>query len=338
MVIGPLLSVWPKMMQTLQRRTSLNSAHQRRRHVRGARQDGAEAAEVALWSIRVIEDRQDHCRHEEARFTPLCFDQLEHQAGIELLHEHEGAALGEGADLGHDVAGDVEHRHGIDPDPAIREFRAERDVAGGVDHAPMVKARPLRKARRARGILDLDGRVRRDLGQFAGRIGRRDEGVEIGHADRLAKLRQGGLDVLDEGAQVLAARRFGEHQSRSLGAPEHEVELARRIGGIDRYENEASEARRVLQDHPLGRVRGEESHALARLEVVEEGAGRPLRDLDELSIGPAPPLGRIGDAVDQRHPVGHFRRHLAEQVAERRLENVLRGVGRIVGLLVSPLL
>jgi hypothetical protein len=107
-----------------------------------------------------------------------------------------------------------------------------------------------------------------------------------------------------------------EHAGRA-GLLQHIFQFVGPEAGIDGDQHHAGQPCAEFEHDPFGQVLRPDRDPLARLEAVEQGARRALRFGVELGIGPLAAKRGIGDAGDQREPVGRRPRGLFEQLPER---------------------
>ena len=91
-------------------------------------------------------------------------------AGSKARRQYIGAAQVERRQPRHDIAADVEHRHGVEPNAAIGETGALGHETRRIDRAQMMQTGALGPARRARGELDLQDLVGFDFGERRCRV------------------------------------------------------------------------------------------------------------------------------------------------------------------------
>ena len=93
---------------------------------------------------------------------------------------------------------------------------------------------------------------------------------------------------------------------------QHIFQFAGPEAGIDGDQHHAGQPCAEFEHDPFGQVLRPDRDPLARLEAVEQGARRALRFGVEFGVGPLAAKRGIGDAGDQREPVGRRPRGLFE--------------------------
>jgi hypothetical protein len=92
----------------------------------------------------------------------------------------------------------------------------------------------------------------------------------------------------------------------------------RRVHGDER---DPGQSRGEFEQDPFGNVVGPDRDAFAGLEAAQERPGRSFGLLEQLGVGPAPAVGRAGDALDQGGRLAGVGRGLAQQLADRHVQD-----------------
>ena len=261
--------------------------------------------------------------HEHRR--PLGLEQLEDQGRVEGQHRHvHGQAL-RGAQHPHAAASRVEQRHRVH----VHLARAQADPlgveAGVVGQPAVMQFGALGEAGGAGGVLDLRDVIRRHLGQD-GLIRRGGQEVRpVGEVDHLPQRRDIRPHLVQELRHRAAELRDQEDPGRA-GLVQHVGQLGRPQGRVDGDQDQPGQPGRVLQDHPFGQVGRPHGHALAGGEAHGESARRLFGLGQQLSVGPAPARGRVGNPGHHGGQAGRLGGSRPQDPADRGLEHWLRYV------------
>ena len=273
-----------------------------------------------------------------------------------LGRAHHAGAVGDAGEVAqhHAEAVIIGHR---DAEPVVRRqpHRLADEIAV-VDDVVVRQRRALRRARGAGGELDVDRVVelqrRAEVGerlplivaggtgdvveiQHAGRLlgPETNDGLELGQTVRPQLPRFRPVDLgrarPERGEIVVVAVSRREDQRPAAGFLDRIVEFVRAVGGIDVDQDEASERRAELRQHPFARVGRPDADAVALLKAERHEADRQiLRPAQEIGIGPAHPLM----TRHERRPARAFTGHAAKQRADRLAEERRRTRAMHIGL------
>ncbi|KAI3480411.1 hypothetical protein L1887_57425 [Cichorium endivia] len=251
----------------------------------------AQAGQVVVGALRLVEHGDEHGRHAVQRCGALLDHGLQGQRRVEgVVGVDHGAAVGHAAQVAHDHAEAVVQRHRDHQTVVLGQAQAFADHVAVVEDVVVTEGRALGEAGGAGGVLDVHRLV--ELQALLA-------GIEVGHADPLRVLRQAIPG--EEAGRRLGGQADDPAQVRQALA----TELPRRLVG---------DLRQQLGDHPvvvrtLERPGAHEPLAAGLLQGIFQLAaaiGRVDVDQDDPGLG----AGELGDA-----PLRAVRRPDAEAVA-----------------------
>ena len=182
----------------------------------------------------------------------------------------------------------------------------------------MVQQRPLGEARRPRRVLDHHRIGRSHDRQFGLRpVAGFQKCVPLVEANDLPQFRAAGWQRLNRRQHRIAAEFRYHHDAGRARLLQDIFDLARPEAGIDGDQNDARHGGAKLDHDPFGNVVGPDRDPFARLEAGPQRPRRAQRLRVQLGIGPLPAVCRVGDAGDQRDPVGRRFCRPSQQLAQR---------------------
>ena len=184
--------------------------------------------------------------------------------------------------------------------------------------------RALRHARRARRVLDLRGRCRRDARQCQLRIARLHERGEVGEAVHVAQIRQLAAQLLDDREHRTAAELRLREARDGLRLPQAEANLGLAERRVDRHQHHAGERDAALENGPLGNVRRPDRDVIAGPVTAEQCASERLGIAEQLAVRPPPSRG-ARDPFDDRQSIGRDGDSATQQITDCHVEH-----GRLV--------
>ena len=184
----------------------------------------------------------------------------------------------------------------------------------------MTEQGALRKACRARGVLDHDGIVGADGRQLdVCVVARGDESIPVVEADDLAQFGAVRRHRLHRLQHRVAAKAVDDEDAGRARLLQHIFDFPGAKGRVHGDENHARHAGAEFEHHPFRKVLRPDGNALARLEARQQRAGGALGLAVELRVGPLTAQFWVGDARDQGQAIGRSLGRLAQEVAERHL-------------------
>ncbi len=296
--------------------------HQRRGTERAGHDARAQAAQVEVVELGMIQHGGEHRRHPVQGRAALRLDRLQRGQRVEpLARKHHLRAIGHGREVPQHHAETVIERHRN----AERILRCQPHRTGGrnrvVEDAPVAQRRPLRPTRRSRRELDVDRvlGLQRDTDGVEPRLrprpaprhhivegerARHRIGTELHHAAQFrqlcaaqlsgTRLGQFGRQFAQLGQIVAVAESRRGDQRADAGVPERVFQLPRLVGGIDVDQDRPDPRRRELRQKPLGPVGRPDADSIAPVDTDRQQSGRkPVHLPREVVIGP--PLPRLGE-------------------------------------------
>ena len=305
----------------------------------------AQAAQVVLRKVGMVELRDEHRRHAVQRGAAFGGNGRQRQAGIEALaRKHHRRARGQAHQHAHHHAEAVVERHRYRQPVVDAEAHRRTHADGVVDDVVVRQRGALRVAGGAAGELHIDRLVRlqrRADGQrrpHAGRVGQCVEFAPIHHArrgdvaqpddqpqlgqPRAAQLaRTAGVEFGREGPQhrqvVRALELRGRHQRLQAGLVDGVIEFRDAVGRVDVHQDHAQPRGRQHRDEPLGAVGRPDAEPVALHEPQPVQRGR-MAVHGGLQFAPRPAHAVLRE--DDGEPVGKVCRAAVEQVADGQIE------------------
>ena len=276
-----------------------------RRHRRAAVEKGAQAGEVVVRQILLLEGQDDHGRRQHGPGDAPVLDRAQQVGRGE--GRQEGVAAAHQGEAGAQQVGGMEHRRNVQIDVVGKDADRVADLHAVRDGVAVAERHALRAAGRAAGVEQDGGVVLLRLVQ-AGRLRRGDQGLVIvlrqrgaglhgivrtDHADR-AVAPAGQRLVLQQ-----AEKRRIDRDDLRPGIVEDVGDLRRRQAYVDRRRHRAHPVAGVQQLEIAEGVARERREGVAAPDAQRlQAAGEPRHPAQMLRPGP-PPF-----AVDRRGPAG----------------------------------
>ena len=259
----------------------------------------------------MLQHGHQHRGDAQHRGAAVGVEQLQDQARIEGLHQHESHPLRDAAEDAQHAAAGVEQRHRADPHRPVADPHPVGRVGPVVYEPPVEEQSALREAGGSRRVLDHAGVHRVGVDQVAlPGVAVGQEGLPLIQAYDLPEFRALGLHLGGRGQHRVAAELGEQDQPCGARLGQYVLQLAGLEGRVHGHEDHAGHGAAELQDHPLRNVGGPDGHPLAHLEVRPDGTGRPFGIGQQLRVCPLPPVVAVGGPGDEGHPVRHGGGHL----------------------------
>ena len=254
----------------------LEPLHQRSRHRGAAGADRLDRREIGGRKRRVLQHGDQHGGNADHRVAAIGAEHFEHDGRVEGFDQHLGCRLRDRADHAADAAAGVKQRHGGDEDVAGIDAHPVGGVGAVVEKPAMAEQGALRKAGRARRILDHDGVVGTDGGQRdALVVARGDEGIPVVEADDLAQLGAVRRHRLHRLQHRIAAKTVDDEDPGRARLLQHILHLPGAKGRVHGDQHHARHPGAELEHHPFREVLRPDRDALARLE--RDNSARAVR-------------------------------------------------------------
>ena len=248
-------------------------------HDRAARQRRAHRREVARLELGVLGQRDQHGRHARHRCRPLRLDQVEHQARTRTPvpgRARAGARRSPSAPRPQPAVWNSGNGFTY-ASPGAKSNRpsVSRRV---VRQSAMVQQRALRKAGRARRVLDLDRVVGTHVGELLA-WATPDARKASNSVKSIASRRPGSSPRTDSSDSAIGLPRNSGQQEDAGRARllQHVLELAGLVRRVDGHQDQAGQRRAELEHLPLRDVRRPHRHALARARSARAARARSAR-------------------------------------------------------------
>ena len=306
----------------------LHLFHHLDRARRAGHDAGAQRAEVEVLEAWVLELADEHRRHAVEGGAALLLHGLHRRHRVVGLgRNHHRRAVRRAREVAqHHAEAVVEGHRDADAVP-LRVLQRLADEEAVVEDVVVSERGPLREARRARGVLDVDRVVELERGLELMQLVCLDlrrvalEGIPpVLQHQRLAQGGAPALDLGEHGAVVGLAKPGGQDQEAGAGLVERVLELARPVRRVDVDQDRAHRRGRVLHDHPLVAIGGPDADAVAFLHTARHQAASDLLALrDELAVGRAVALMRDDERFAVAVPRSGAAQVGEDGLAEKRL-------------------
>ena len=260
--------------------------HQIGWHWRSARGDDLKRGHVARGQVQRFQQVEQHGGNGKTGCDALFLDQSRKDIRVEPLdQQHLGCGL-KTSQGPRRTARRVKQRHEIGPDRVRPHLLAGAEEPRVVHQVFVAENRAFWKTGCPRGVLNLRGVIRLDVGQDGGPASDGEKCVLIFQIDDLAQMRVAFRRLERNLSHRIASEPVHHEQADRSGLLQHIPELGGLKGRIGCNQNQPAQPAGIFHENPLGNIGCPDDDPFTWLEPGGEGAGQALGLRQYLRIGP----------------------------------------------------